>query len=251
MKSIRLLPIVCAAIFAAPAGAAESASAITALETNEGPLLLHPIQHASFVMDWNGQTIYVDPVGDARLYAGLDAPDMVLLTHSHGDHLDTDTLAALDTDDAVMVMPQSVADKLDTRYGSSRLIMANGDTQDSHGLSLHAVPMYNLPETPDSRHPKGWGNGYVLTMGDKRVYISGDTEGTTEMRGLENIDLALVCMNLPYTMDVQQAADAVADFTPAVVYPYHYRGQDTERFKTLVNEAAPDVDVQLYDWYDG
>jgi len=251
MKIIPVVSIVCALVFAVPSMAAEPAQGIKALETEDGPVMLSPIHHASFVMNWNGQTIYVDPVGDEKLYDGVDAPDVVLLTHSHGDHLDTDTLAALDTADAVMVMPQSVADKLDASYGASRLILANGDTTESNGFSIRAMPMYNLPETPESRHPKGWGNGYVLTMGGKRVYISGDTEGTSEMRGLQDIDLAFVCMNLPYTMGVEQAADAVADFKPAVIYPYHYRGQDTERFKTLVNKAAPGVEVRLVDWYNG
>lgn len=251
MKIIPAVSIVCAVAFAVPSLAAERAKGIQALETEHGPVMLYPVHHASFVMTWSGQTIYVDPVGDATLYDGVDTPDVVLLTHSHGDHLDTDTLAALDTSDAVMVMPQSVADKLETSYGASRLILANSDTTESNGFSIRAMPMYNLPETPESRHPKGWGNGYVLTMGGKRVYISGDTEGTPEMRGLQDIDLAFVCMNLPYTMGVEQAADAVADFKPAVIYPYHYRGQDTQKFKTLVSKAAPGVEVRLVDWYDG
>jgi len=126
-----------------PALAAHAADGVQALATDKGPLTLHPIHHASFVMDWNGRTIYVDPVGDASLYKNLGAPDVVLITHAHGDHLDTDTLAALDTDAAVMVMPQSVADKLDKSYGASRLIMANGDTTESNGFEIHAMPMYN------------------------------------------------------------------------------------------------------------
>ncbi|MES1926611.1 MBL fold metallo-hydrolase [Salinisphaera sp. T31B1] len=225
------------------------AQGIEALATADGPITLYPVHHASFVMRWNGHTIYVDPVGPAERYAGLGAPDLVLITHGHGDHLDTDTLDALDTGDALMVMPQAVADGLDMSHGKTRRVMANGDRIDTHGMTVDAMPMYNLPETPDSRHPKGWGNGYVLNMGGKRIYISGDTEGTDEMRALENIDLAFVCMNLPYTMGVEQAADAVAEFAPATVYPYHYRGQDIERFKTLVNQANPNVTVRLYDWY--
>jgi L-ascorbate metabolism protein UlaG (beta-lactamase superfamily) len=113
--------------------------------------------------------------------------------------------------------------------------------------------MYNLPETPESRHPKGRGNGYVLTFGNKKVYLSGDTSGIQEMRSLKNIDVAFVCMNLPYTMDVDEAASAVIDFKPKVVYPYHYRGQnglnDTEKFRKLVNEGNKNIEVRLRNWY--
>ena len=222
----------------------------TALETDLGPVTLYPIKHASFVLEWNGQSIYVDPTGGPESYAGLETADVILLTHSHGDHLDRDTLAGLDTRSTIVVMPQSVAEEIGEEYGSTQTVIANGETVHTDaGLGLHAMPMYNLPEGPESRHPRGWGNGYVLTLGDKRVYISGDTEGIDEMRALVDIDMAFVCMNLPYTMGVEQAADAVADFAPAIVYPYHSRGQDTEAFRALV--AAQDVatEVRLRDWY--
>jgi L-ascorbate metabolism protein UlaG (beta-lactamase superfamily) len=111
-----------------------------------------------------------------------------------------------------------------------------------------AVPMYNLPND-GARHTKGWGNGYVVTMGEKRIYISGDTEDIPEMRQLENIDIAFVCMNLPYTMDIYQAASGVLDFEPKVIYPYHHRGQDIERFKEVVDWEGKDIDVRLKNWY--
>lgn len=113
--------------------------------------------------------------------------------------------------------------------------------------------MNNLPETDDSRHPKGRGNGYVLNMGGQRLYISGDTEDIPEMRALQNIDVAFVCMNMPYTMTVEQAADAVLAFKPKVVYPFHYRGQgglsDVDHFKELVNKGNEGIDVRLRNWY--
>jgi L-ascorbate metabolism protein UlaG (beta-lactamase superfamily) len=113
--------------------------------------------------------------------------------------------------------------------------------------------MYNLPESPDSKHTKGRGNGYVLTFGNKTVYISGDTAGIPEMRALKNIDVAFVCMNLPYTMDINEAASAVLDFKPKVMYPYHYRGQnglnDTEAFKKIVSASNTSIDVRLRNWY--
>ncbi|MEO8732935.1 MAG: MBL fold metallo-hydrolase, partial [Flavobacteriales bacterium] len=120
---------------------------------------------------------------------------------------------------------------------------------------ITAMPMYNLPDSPTAFHPKGRGNGYVLTFGGKRIYISGDTQGIPEMRALKNIDIAFVCMNLPYTMDVDEAADAVLAFKPKVVYPYHYRGKDrfsdVKKFKALVNAKDPAIEVRQEDWYRG
>jgi L-ascorbate metabolism protein UlaG (beta-lactamase superfamily) len=115
--------------------------------------------------------------------------------------------------------------------------------------------MYNLPDDSTARHTKGRGNGYILTLGGKRFYISGDTEDIPEMRNLKNIDVAFVCMNMPYTMTEEQAASAVLDFKPKIVYPFHYRGQggfsDTQKFKMLVNKGDASIDVRLKDWYVG
>ncbi|MGC3875065.1 MBL fold metallo-hydrolase [Halomonas sp. GXIMD04776] len=220
-----------------------------AIQTAQGPVSLFPIEHGSLVLQWNDQTIYVDPTGTAEPYQRIGTADLILITHPHGDHLSTETLDAIDTSGATVIMPQSVADEIGNSYGEAQRVLANGDAVELEGMRIHAMPMYNLPEDDDPRHPRGFGNGYLLTLGDKRVYISGDTESIDEMRALENIDMAFVCMNLPYTMDVEQAADAVLDFAPAVVYPYHYRGQDVQHFKTLVNEQNPDIDVRLREWY--
>jgi L-ascorbate metabolism protein UlaG (beta-lactamase superfamily) len=127
-------------------------------------------------------------------------------------------------------------------------VLANGETKSLHEIKIEAVPMYNLTQERLKFHDKGRGNGYVLRLGGKRVYISGDTEDIPEMRALKNIDVAFVCMNLPYTMDVTQAASAVREFRPRIVYPYHYRGSDVEKFKSLVGNDR-DVEVRLRDWY--
>ena len=220
-----------------------------ALKTADGRLRLHIIEHASFVATWNGHTLYVDPVGDPARYAGLPAPDVILITHAHHDHFAPDTLAALETRHAVVVMPETVNEKMKETVGAQHIVLENGDKTTVHDIPIRAIPAYNLPASPDAHHPKGWGNGYVLTLADKRVYISGDTEGVPAMRHLDNIDLAFVCMNLPYTMDTEQAADVVLDFKPKVVYPYHYRGQNIEDFKRRVNAGDSDIDVRLRDWY--
>ncbi|MEX0720426.1 MAG: MBL fold metallo-hydrolase [Balneolaceae bacterium] len=218
------------------------------IETAKGTLTIHPILHGSVVFEWDDKTIYIDPYGGAEAFEGVADPDLILITHPHGDHLHIETLAALNTSNAVFIVPQSVADELPDEYSEQLQIYSNGESTEQLGVSILTVPMYNLPEE-EARHPKGWGNGYILTMGDKNIYLSGDTEDIPEMRALTDIDVAFVCMNLPYTMDIYQAASAVVDFEPEIIYPYHHRGQDIEEFKTLVDVAGKEIDVRLKDWY--
>ncbi|RPD45249.1 MBL fold metallo-hydrolase [Hymenobacter sediminis] len=236
---------------AAPATASRAAA--DQIATKQGPLTVQPITHGSVVFTWNGKTIYIDPYGGTQAYAGVAAPDVILITDIHGDHLDPKTLAGLSVGKALLVVPQAVADQLPTEYKAQTRILSNGQRLDTLGLRVSAVPMYNLPEVANSRHPKGRGNGYVLNLGGKSVYLSGDTEDIPEMRALKGIDVAFVCMNLPYTMDVQQAAQGVLAFKPSIVYPYHYRGQnglsDVESFKKTVNAANKKIDVRLRNWY--
>ncbi|UOQ71553.1 MBL fold metallo-hydrolase [Hymenobacter cellulosilyticus] len=223
------------------------------IATKKGPLTVQPITHGSVVFTWNGKTIYVDPYGGSEAYAGLAAPDMVLITDIHGDHLDPKTLSGLSLGKALLVVPQAVADKLPAEYKAQARILRNGQRLDTLGLQVAAIPMYNLPEAADAMHTKGRGNGYVLSLGGKNVYLSGDTEDIAEMRALKGIDVAFVCMNLPYTMDVNQAAQGVLAFKPGIVYPYHYRGQnglsDVAAFQKAVNTANKKIDVRLRNWY--
>ncbi|MCB2410071.1 MBL fold metallo-hydrolase [Hymenobacter lucidus] len=223
------------------------------IATKKGPLTVQPITHGSVVFTWNGKTIYVDPYGGTAAYAGLAAPDVILITDIHGDHLDPKTLAGLSVGKALMIVPQAVADKLPAEYKAQVRVLGNGQKLDTLGMSVAAIPMYNLPEAPDAMHTKGRGNGYVLNLGGKNVYLSGDTEDTPEMRALKNIDVAFVCMNLPYTMDVNQAAQGVLAFKPGIVYPYHYRGQsglsDVASFQKTVTTANKKIDVRLRNWY--
>lgn len=215
-----------------------------------GELTIQPITHATLVLSYQGKNIYVDPTGGAVAFTGLAAPDMILLTDIHGDHLDPKTIDAVNTAHAILVVPQAVADKLPPATDKSKLvILKNGDKSTQLGIAIEAIPMYNLPESPTAAHTKGRGNGYVLTIGGKNIYISGDTADIPEMRALKNIDIAFVCMNLPYTMDVATAASGVLAFKPKIVYPYHYRGQDTEKFKALVNAGDKNIDVRLRNWY--
>jgi L-ascorbate metabolism protein UlaG (beta-lactamase superfamily) len=215
-----------------------------------GELTIQPITHATLVLSYQGKNIYVDPTGGADAFKGLAAPDMIIITDIHGDHLSPQTIDAVNTAHAVMVVPQAVADKLPATTDKSKLvILKNGDKTAQLGISIEAIPMYNLPESPTAPHTKGRGNGYVLTIGGKNIYISGDTADIPEMRALRNIDIAFVCMNLPYTMDVATAAAGVLAFKPKAVYPYHYRGQDINQFKALVNAGDAKIDVRLRNWY--
>jgi L-ascorbate metabolism protein UlaG (beta-lactamase superfamily) len=218
------------------------------IATSEGDLIIHPINHATFVLGWKGGTLYVDPVGGAKRFEGLPRPDLILVTDIHGDHLDGGTLEAVAGDKTALVVPSAVAEKLPEKLRKQATVLANGETKSVSGVSIEAVPMYNLTADRLKFHSKGRGNGYVFTIGGKRLYISGDTEDIAEMRALKNIDVAFVCMNLPYTMTVEQAASAVREFKPKIVYPYHYRGSDTEKFKQLVG-ADSGVEVRLRDWY--
>lgn len=223
------------------------------VETDKGPLSIHPVYHGSLMLNWNEKTVYVDPYGGIKAYKGLTDPDLVLLTDIHPDHLDTSTLNHLNTSKAVFVAPQAVAELLPEQYKSNLVILANGESTEQLGISITAIPMYNLREEAKNMHTPGRGNGYLLKFSNKTVYISGDTEDIPEMRELKNIDVAFVCMNLPYTMTIEQAASAVLDFKPAIVYPYHYRGKegfsDTAKFGKLVKKGNKEIEVRLRNWY--
>ena len=223
------------------------------IQTDEGPVTIQPITHGTLVLQWNGNTIYVDPYGGAEAFKGIDAPDLILITDIHGDHTNLETLKGLNTEKATFIVPPAVADILKKDYEKQITIIKNGGMSVQGDIFINALPMYNLPEQADSKHPRGRGNGYFINLGGKTIYISGDTEDIKEMRDLRRIDIAFVCMNLPYTMDINQAASAVLEFKPKIVYPYHYRGKpsmsDTEAFKKLVNTKNSKIDVRLRNWY--
>jgi len=178
---------------------------------------------------------------------------MIFITDIHGDHLHLKTLQELNTDNVFFAVPGAVMDKLPDEMKRNIMDVPNFDGGSFAGIEFQALPMYNLPERADSRHPKGRGNGYLLFIANKKIYISGDTEDILGMRTLSRVDVAFVCMNLPYTMNVEQAASAVNAFKPGIVYPYHYRGKgglsDVEKFRNQGNAVSPEVEVRLRNWY--
>ena len=212
-----------------------------------------PVEHATAVLEWNDVTIYIDPVGDIAKFEVFAKPDLILITDIHGDHFDLNTLKKLDTERAKIIVPQAVADKLPEEFTPQIDVLHNGESKERYNINIEAIPMYNLREEALKFHTKGRGNGYVLNMNGERIYFSGDTEDIPEMRALKNIDRAFICMNLPYTMTEERAADAVLEFQPKQVYPYHYRGRpdvsDVTKFKNLVNNSNSKIIVTLLDWY--
>ena len=222
------------------------ASAANVISGDES-ITITPLQHASFYLEAGSLVVYIDPTSAAsKQRAGLPKADVILVTDIHGDHLDAGEIERLRKPETKIVAPQAVVAKLP---GATAL--ANGAHLDIAGVGIDAVPMYNVKRKSDSGelfHTKGRGNGYVLTIAGKRIYVSGDTECIPEMRALTSIDVAFVCMNLPYTMPAEEAAECVRAFRPAVVFPYHHRGQDLEQFSSKV-AGVEGTEVRVLDWY--
>ncbi len=212
--------------------------------TSAGDVKITPLYHASALIQAGGKTIYVDPAKPAKLN-GLPKADLILITHIHADHFDPESIATISQPGTEVIAPASVVEKL-----PSAKPMANDQTKRWQQWTIEAVPAYNLKRGPSPGqlyHPKGRDNGYVLTYGGKRFYFSADTEGVPEMRALKNIDVAFVCMNLPYTMPPDEAAEAVKAFHPKIVIPYHYRNSDLKIFQQRL--AGTGIEVRLLDWY--
>ncbi len=213
-------------------------------QTSEGTLTITPIAHATFAIQAGGQTILVDPVGQGD-YSGFPKADIILITHTHGDHFDPAKISELSKDGTVVLAPPDAVAKMP----SAREIRNDSATKVGP-WRFDAIPAYNMKRGPSAGtlfHEKGHGNGYIVTYGGLRIYIAGDTEATPEMRALRNIDVAFIPMNLPYTMTPEEAAEAVKAFHPKVVYPYHYRGSDLNVFKNAL--AGTGIDVRLREWY--
>jgi L-ascorbate metabolism protein UlaG (beta-lactamase superfamily) len=217
--------------------------------TDSGEITVYPISHASFVMSVPGLVIYNDPVGGAAAYEGHPAPDLILITHEHGDHYEPETLAALVAEETRLITNPAVFDMLPQDLKAKASTLANGESTGVGELQIAAIPAYNTTPERLQYHPQGRDNGYVLSTDGRRVYIAGDTEDIPEMRALSDIDIAFVPMNLPYTMDVDQASSAVAEFAPTHVYPYHYKGSDIDAFASKLAKAESETEVVRGPWY--
>lgn len=204
--------------------------------TAQGDLVITFVGHGTLMLEWGGKAIHIDPVGNLADYSRLPKADLILVTHEHGDHLDLKAVRLLTKEDTRVIGNAAAADKI-----ASGTVLRNGQTLEVQGIKIEAVPAYNIVHmrgqgTP--YHPKGQGNGYILTLADKKIYVAGDTENIPEMKTLQNIDVAFLPMNLPYTMTPEMAADAAKSFRPKVLYPYHYGDTDPSRLAELLEKES-------------
>lgn len=243
MPVIALLPLVLLLLCA-------DATTVTAAEgpptdriaTSAGPLDLTFLGHGTLMLTFKDTVLHVDPYGKVADYAALPRADLVLLTHDHADHLDQAALALVRTPVTDIVLPPVCADRV-----QGGLILKNGETRTVRGITVTAVPAYNLVHRRDNGqpfHPRGAGNGYLLDFGDTRLYVAGDTENIPEMAALKDVDIAFLPMNLPYTMTPEMVADAARAFRPRILYPYHYGDTDPQRLVELLRDR-PDIEVRI------
>ncbi|MGD2217432.1 MAG: MBL fold metallo-hydrolase [Gemmatimonadales bacterium] len=212
------------------------------IPTAAGELTISFIGHGTLMFGFDRKVIHVDPVGREADYSTMPDADLVLVTHEHGDHLDPDAIAAIRTEETVVIYSRSCEGRVD-----GAVVMENGDTRTELGIGLEAIPAYNLVHMRSSGqpyHPKGNGNGYVITFGDTRVFVAGDTENTPEMMALEDIDIAFLPMNLPYTMTPQMVAEAARAFRPKILYPYHFGSTDPNELVELL-EGVEGVEIRV------
>jgi len=221
---------------------AQQAFETDTLQTSAGDLKITFLGHGTLMLNFGGKIIHVDPYGDVADYKKLPKADLILITHEHKDHLDAKALGPIRKDKTVVVANPTSAKQVE-----GAMVMKNGDVKTVEGLKIEAVPAYNIVhkrDTGEPFHPKGIGNGYVITFGDKRVYIAGDTENIPELKDRKNIDIAFLPMNLPYTMTPEMVADAARAFGPKILYPYHFGETDTSKLVNLLKDT-PGIEVRI------
>jgi L-ascorbate metabolism protein UlaG (beta-lactamase superfamily) len=241
---ILLAVLCCAFVVSIGTAVARAAAEPQVFDTSAGPVKITPLNHASTLIEAAEKVIYLDPAKPVK-FSGLPKADLILITDIHGDHMDPDSIKEITKPGTEIISSPAVAHTV-----TAAKPIANGETKTWQAWTIEAIPAYNVKRGPSPGklfHDKGRGNGYVLTYGGKRFYFSGDTEDVPEMRALKNIDVAFVCMNLPYTMPPEEAADAVKAFHPKIVIPYHYRGSDLAVFKKGLEGTG--IEVRLLDLY--
>lgn len=210
--------------------------------TTSGNLKITFIGHGTLVFTFNEKIIHIDPYGRLTDYSTLPKADIILITHEHDDHFDLKVIKILRTKKTSLVLSKNCAKDI-----SGGIVLKNGDVQTVQGLMIEAVPAYNIIHKRDSGepfHPQGIGNGYIITFGDKRVYVAGDTENIPEMEELGEIDIAFLPMNLPYTMTPEMVVDVARMIKPHILYPYHYDNTDTSKLVKLL-KGDKDIEVRI------
>jgi len=214
------------------------------IKTSDGDLKIAFIGHGTLMFTFGAKVIHIDPVFREADYNKMPKADLIIVTHEHGDHLDPEAIKILRKEDAEIVLTEICAQKV-----KGGTVMKNGDVKTISGLKIEAIPAYNIVHERQSGrpfHPKGDGNGYVITFGAKRVYVAGDTENTPEMKKLKGIDIAFLPMNLPYTMTPEMVADAAKAFKPKILYPYHFGNTDTSELVKLL-KGEKEIEVRIRD----
>ena len=212
------------------------------IPTSAGDLKITFLGHGTLMLTFNGKIIHVDPFSRVADYSKLPKADLALITHEHRDHLDLDALAFVRTEKTEVILTETCAQQVE-----GGVVMRNGDVRTAMGVTIEAVPAYNIVhkrENGEPFHPKGIGNGYIMTFGDKRVYVAGDTENILEMKELQDVDIAFLPMNLPYTMTPKMVADAATTIQPKILYPYHFSDTDTSKIVELLSEQ-PGIEVRI------
>lgn len=215
---------------------------VDTIKTSAGNLEITFIGHGTLMFKFDNKIIHIDPVSREADYSQLPSADLILITHHHGDHLDTTALNIIKTEKTILALSEKCYQQI-----KNGIVMKNGDVEEFEGIKVEAVPAYNIVHKRDSGqpfHPSGEGNGYIITFGDKTVYVAGDTENIPEMKALKNIEIAFLPMNLPYTMTPEMVADAAKAFKPKILYPYHYGKTDPDKLVELL-KSVKDIDVRI------
>ncbi len=247
MRSMSMILFVPIMFFASASMASDASTGQDKFEsdmfnTTSGTLTMTFIGHGTLMFELNDMVIHIDPVSRYADYATLPKADLILITHEHGDHLDKGAIEKIKIPDTEIVLTEICREQLHTG-----IVMKNGDVKEVKGIKIEAVPAYNIVHKRDNGepfHPKGVGNGYVIILGDKKVYIAGDTENIPEMKNLTGIDIAFLPMNLPYTMTPEMVADAASMFNPTILYPYHYGTTNPQALVDLLKDKK-DIEVRI------
>ncbi|MBN1123375.1 MAG: MBL fold metallo-hydrolase [Sedimentisphaerales bacterium] len=221
----------------------ENGFAVDLIQRAETKVKITMIGHGTLILSYEGKVIHVDPWSRLADYSKMPKADLILITHEHRDHLDPQAVKLISREGSDILLSSSCTDSL-----STGIVIKNGDVKEVQGIRIEAVPAYNIVNKRSSGepyHPKGRGNGYILTLGEMRVYIAGDTENTPEMKELKNIDVAFLPMNLPYTMTPEMVADAASAFKPKVLYPYHFGQTDTSKLIDLLKDFQ-DIKIRIH-----
>ena len=212
------------------------------IPTSQDQLITTFVGHGTLMFRLGETVLHVDPVSSEADYSKMPKGDIILVTHEHGDHLDPEAIEMVRKKGTTILLTEKCSPTV-----TGAMVMRNGDVRTTEGLRIEAVPAYNIVHKRPSGqpfHPRGEGNGYVITFGDKRVYVAGDSENVPEMNHLQNIDVAFLPMNLPYTMTPKMVADAARAFRPKILYPYHFGKTDTSELVKLMAEQE-DIEVRI------